>query len=155
MVNYKENQITQKFVARYLRITTRRYRQIFAIFEKSGYVSFIGIGIGRPKSKIPDGCKQIIDDEFRKYKLNALYFEKVIYREYNVRIPHNTIHQMLLEKGYAKTDHKKQKRRSPWIRYERMHSLSAIHLDWHLSKINGKWVCVAIDDASRNIVAWG
>lgn len=79
----------------------------------------------------------------------------MISHKHKIRIPHNTIHKVLLEKGYAKRYPKKQKRRAPWIRYERKHSLSTIHLDWHASKYNGKQVCVAIDDASRKILAWG
>lgn len=46
-------------------------------------------------------------------------------------------------------------RRKPYIRYERKHSLSAVHLDWHTSKINGKEVCVVLDDSSRFILAGG
>jgi len=84
-----------------------------------------------------------------------LYLEKTIYCKYRIRIPHNTIHKALLEQGFAKKDVRKQGRRKPWIRYERKHSLSAIHLDWHDSKYNNLKVCVAIDDASRKILAWG
>lgn len=50
---------------------------------------------------------------------------------------------------------KKKKRRKPWIRYERKHSLTAVHLDWHTSRINGKEVCVVLDDSSRFILAGG
>ena len=50
---------------------------------------------------------------------------------------------------------KKKKRRKPWIRYERKHSLTPVHLDWHTSQINGKEVCVVLDDSSRFILAGG
>ena len=46
---------------------------------------------------------------------------------------------------------KKKKRRKPWIRYERKHSLTAVHLDWHASRINFKEVCMVLDDSSRFI----
>ncbi|MBN1235695.1 MAG: hypothetical protein JW999_06555, partial [Methanotrichaceae archaeon] len=61
----------------------------------------------------------------------------------------------LLENGLAIENKKKKKRRKPWIRYERKHSLPAVHLDWHTSRINGKEVCVVLDDSSRFILAGG
>ena len=33
--------------------------------------------------------------------------------------------------------------------------MSLVHLDWHTSKINGKEVCVVLDDGSRFILAGG
>jgi putative transposase len=62
----------------------------------------------------------------------------------------------MLEKGYAHEQESKQKRRKPWIRYERAHSLSAVHMDWHISKVvPGKHVCVVLDDSSRKILLGG
>lgn len=52
-------------------------------------------------------------------------------------------------------DPKKNIRKRSWIRYERNHSLSAVHMDWHLSKSNGSLVCVVLDDASRMILSSG
>lgn len=61
----------------------------------------------------------------------------------------------MLELGFAKHEKSKQKRRKPWIRYERKHSLSAVHMDWHESKVNGKQLCTVLDDASRKVLAAG
>jgi putative transposase len=55
----------------------------------------------------------------------------------------------------ANENKKKKKRRKPWIRYERKHSLTAVHLDWHTSRINGKEDCVVLDDSSRFILSGG
>jgi hypothetical protein len=41
------------------------------------------------------------------------------------------------------------------VRYERKHSLSAEHTDWHESGWSDLKVCVIIDDASRMILAGG
>jgi len=51
----------------------------------------------------------------------------------------------------------KSKRRKPWIRFEREHSLSMVHLDWHTSIHGGKkvYVCAVLDDSSRRILAGG
>ena len=40
------------------------------------------------------------------------------------------IHQVLLELGYAEHEAVKQKRRKPWIRYERTRSRSLVHMGY-------------------------
>jgi hypothetical protein len=42
-----------------------------------------------------------------------------------------------------------------WNGYERKHSLSTVHLDWHTSNLYGKkvYVCVVLDDSPRRILA--
>ena len=59
---------------------------------------------------------------------------------------------VLTNNELAKRDPKKQKQRK-WVRYERKHSLSLIHMDWHYSR--GKWVIACLDDASRLVLACG
>lgn len=54
----------------------------------------------------------------------------------------------------AKIEPNKHVRKKDWIRYERSHSLSAVHLDWH-ENVRKEWVCVVIDDASKAILAGG
>ena len=52
---------------------------------------------------------------------------------------------------HAEKKDRKDIRKKRWIRYERMHSLTAVHIDWHY---DGKvWVFAVIDDASRKILA--
>jgi len=54
---------------------------------------------------------------------------------------------------FSQENKNKKKRRKDWIRYERKHSLTAIHLDWHTSKIDKKEVSAALDDSSRYVMA--
>ena len=42
-------------------------------------------------------------------------------------------------------------RKKKWIRYERRHSLTAVHIDWHY--FNGTWIFGVEDDASRKLLA--
>lgn len=73
--------------------------------------------------------------------------ERLIERDENKHLSHYRIHKILLELGYAKKKGKKDKRKKDWKRYERMHSLTAVHIDWHY---NGRgWIFAVIDDASR------
>jgi len=151
---YKKEKSQQKYLADYLKITSRRFRQLYCKYKTTDEVPAIGRNIGRPKKELPQQYENLIVQKFEKYHLNALYIEKVIFAENHIRIPHNTIHKVLISKGLAKEEPNKQKRRKAWIRYEREHSLSAGHLDWH-EPSDGKKVCVVLDDASRKILAGG
>ena len=57
----------------------------------------------------------------------------------------------MLRLGYAKKKDKKEMRKKKWIRYERRHSLTAIHIDWYYT--GNSWVFGVEDDASRKILS--
>ena len=80
--------------------------------------------------------------------------EVVARKVFKIRISHNRIHMYLKAAGLAHEDPKKKNQRK-WVRYERDHSLSAGHIDWHESGWSDLKVCVIIDDASRMILAGG
>ncbi len=89
LTNYSNSKITQKWAATYLKITTRRFRQLHRSFKATGIVPDIGINAGRPKKEIPEELKHIIIQEYEKDRLNALYLEKIIYARRRIRIPHH------------------------------------------------------------------
>jgi hypothetical protein len=60
----------------------------------------------------------------------------------------------LLSEGLAEENVKKKKRRK-WVRYERKHSMSAGHIDWHEDTEDSVKVCSILDDASKKILAGG
>ena len=99
--------------------------------------------------------REIIKRAKGKYKLGARRLEKVIERDCGIHIPHNRIHQHLLKEGLAKEESKKKKRRKPYIRYEREHTMSAGHIDWYDSGFNNTKFCAILDDASRKILVAG
>lgn len=144
--------VSQKYMANQLGISTRWFRKLYRQWEKTGDLKLCYKKLGRPKKILSEDNRQLIIQTYDRYRLNAVYLEKVIYAEHRIRIPHNTIHKILLEEGFAKREPNKSKRRKPWIRYEREHSLSAGHLDWH-EPTNGPKVCAVLDDASRKILA--
>ena len=77
---------------------------------------------------------------------------RCIERDYSTHINHNRIHKIMLYLGYAKKKKNKDIRKKDWTRYERRHSLTAVHVDWHNHK-NKKWVFGVEDDASRKMLA--
>jgi transposase InsO family protein len=110
---------------------------------------------GRPKKELSEEDEKLILKIHKEQNLGARRLEKIIEYKHGKRIPHNRIHQVLLKHGLAIPNKKKKRRRKPWIRYEREHSLTAVHLDWHKSQCVGKEVCVVLDDSSRRILAGG
>ncbi len=151
---FTERKLTQKWLSQYLGIKPRRFRQIYCAYKQTKTLPKIGFKVGRPSKKISPQWPDIVEEEYRKHHVNAAYLEKAILKKQKVRIPHNTIHEIMLAKGYASEQESKQKRRKPWVRYERDHSLSAVHMDWHISRaVPGKQVCVVLDDASRKILS--
>ena len=112
---------------------------------------------GRKKKTLDEESEKLILEVNKEQNLGARRLEKIIEFQYGKHIPHNAIHKVLLNHGLANVNRNKSKRRKPWIRYERKHSLSLVHLDWHTSDHDGKkvYVCVVLDDSSRRILAGG
>ncbi|HIH44210.1 MAG TPA: transposase family protein [Candidatus Methanoperedenaceae archaeon] len=110
---------------------------------------------GRKKKEIDEKSELLILEIHKEQQLGARRLEKVIKFKSGMQLSHNKIHQILLKHGLAKENENKKKRRKAWIRYERKHSLTAVHLDWHPGKVVKKDVCVVLDDSSRYILAGG
>ena len=92
-------------------------------------------------------------EAFEKYGVSATTLMKLIERDYGKHINHNRIHVILLILGMAKTKGKKDIRKKDWIRYERRHSLTAVHIDWYYYAPMELWVFAVLDDASRKLLA--
>ncbi len=151
LIRWKKRGKTSREIAMELKISKRRVNQIWKEYMETGEIPEIGKNLGRPKKEITEKEREIVLEAKKKYKLGARRLEPIIERDCSIHIPHNRIHRILLELGLAEENPRKKKRRK-WIRYERKHSLSAAHMDWHDGS-NGKKVCVIEDDASRMILA--
>ena len=136
-----------------LNVKKRRFQQLYAEYKMTGKVPELKWN-RRPKTFLKEDDKALIDRAIEKSELrSAIHLRLYIKKYYGKNIPHNKIHQYLLKKGIAEEDEKKKRQRIYRL-YERDHSFSLGHLDWHVSKcIPGKHVCVLIDDASRKIAS--
>ena len=134
-------------------ISVRRVNQVYGQYLISGQIPEIGIKNGRPKRPIEEWEMQTVKEAFEKYSVSASALMKLIERDYGKRINHNRIHVILLILGMAKTKGKKDIRKKDWIRYERRHSLTAVHIDWYHYAPMELWVFAVIDDASRKLLA--
>jgi putative transposase len=133
-------------------VTKQRVYQVWNHYNDEGHIPVIGNNVGRPERPITDDEKLIVRETYDKYRVSASTLSKIILRDRGVRINHNRIHRILLDLGYAKKLRKIHVRKKQWIRYERRHSLTAVHIDWHLTP-SGIWICAVVDDASRKLLA--
>ena len=152
---YSLGEVTSKCAAKYLGISQRRFQQVYKQYKQTGKTPMIKQRAGgRPKKEISQEWKNLIKQQYEQTRCNALYLEKKINHKRHIHISHCMIHEVLLGLGYAEHEAVKQKRRKPWIRYERTHSLSLVHMDYHYCK-DGKYLCTVLDDASRKVLAAG
>jgi len=135
------------------KIGIRRYLQLKALYKKTGDIPKLN-STRRPKTELREEEKMLVDKVVEESKLDgAVTLRLYIAKYYNKKLPYGKIHKYLLKEGISKPDKKKQKQRK-YCRYERKHSFSLGHMDWHESKaIPGKCVCAWEDDASRKILA--
>ena len=154
IINHKNKGESSKTIAKDIKISTRRVEQIWKEYHETGKEPIIGKNLGRPKKSFTPEEVEIINIAFDRFKFGARMLEPIIEGFYNIHIPHNRIHMCLLSEGLAEQNVKKKKRRK-WIRYERKHSMSAGHIDWHEDTEDSIKVCAILDDASRKILAGG
>lgn len=130
----------------------RRFQQLYSQYKMTGKIPNLNWK-RRPKRTLTEEEKTLIEKAVKESLMNgAVFLELYIEKYYKIRIPHNKIHEYLLLKGIAQEDEKKKKQRV-YTLYEREHSFSLVHLDWHESKVlRGRHVCVVEDDASRKIL---
>ena len=131
-------------------ITVRRVNQIKAEYIITGEMPEIGKKVGRPRKMVEQWELDTVKEAYEKYRVSADTLERLIDRDYKKHIGHNRIHQILLELGYAEKGEFKA-RKKKYKKYQRRHSLTAVHIDWHCFK--GMWIFAVIDDASRKMLA--
>lgn len=153
LIDLKNKGWTSYQVKKKVGVTVRRIDQIYNKYQKTGKILELGKNIGRPKRPITKQEKRIICEAYEKYRVCASQLKLLIERDFKVSIPHYHIHKILLKLGFAKPNGRKDVRKKKWIRYERRHSLTAVHLDWGYDEKEERWFLPVIDDASRKLLA--
>lgn len=146
--------VATKDIARYMLVSPRRVQQILKEYRETGKEPSVGENLGRPAKPYDEREAQIVKEAHERFRFGARMLEPTIRKQYKIRISHNRINMYLKAQGLAQENQKKQKRRK-WVRYEREHSLSAGHIDWHEVDGTGIKVCIVLDDASRMVLAGG
>ncbi len=150
-IRHKNEGMTTYQARKIARISIRRVNQVWAQYNATGEIPLIGKRNGRPSRPIEDWEMSLVQEVYEKYRVSADTLQRLIERDHDKHIGHNRVHKIMLLLGYAKSKGKKDKRKKDWIRYERRHSLTAVHIDWHF---DGKTYVFAVeDDASRKMLA--
>ena len=154
IIRAKTNNISTKIIAAEMKVSESTVKRVWIYWNKTKMPLNIN-KFGRKKKELDEESERLILEVNKEQNLGARRLEKIIEFKYGKHIPHNTIHRVLLKHSLAKVNRNKAKRRKPWVRWERDHSLTLVHLDWHTSKLNGMKVCAVLDDSSRRILAGG
>ena len=141
-------------LSRQFEVSISRIYKIKRKATASGVIPEIGKNLGRPRKPMNDYEISSIKQGFEEFKLSASLLRPIIKNKYGIDINHNRINRFLKETGLAKQMEKKI-RKKKWVRYERDHSLTAVHMDWLEDMERGVWICAVLDDASRMILAYG
>ena len=134
-------------------ISIRRVNQVYKQYLLTEQIPEIGKKNGRPNKPIKDWEIKVVKDSYERCKVSASVLEKIIDRSYDKHISNRRIHKILLILGYAKKKGTIDVRKKKWIRYERRHSLTAVHIDWYYCSKQQLWVFAVLDDASRKLLA--
>jgi len=127
-------------VAEYFRITKARIYQLLKEYRETGKIPIIKKR-GRKPRKITKWLRQDIISFKKDLNIGSVAIAKILRKIRGIPIGNEIIHRILLEEHMTEKDPSKSYSKKSWVRYEREHSLSAVHMDWHLSKYNGMWVC--------------
>ena len=141
----KEKGIKNKDCAYLCGIGIRWFQKLYSEYKMKGKIPELNWN-RRPKINLNSDQESMIDKALKESKMTgAVYLRLYIKKYYGKNIPHNKIHKYLLKKKVAKEDKKKKEQRI-YRFYERDHSFSLVHLDWHDSDcIPVKHVCVVED----------
>ncbi len=144
-------------IARVLSISERWVRRLYSLYRKTGAIPQPGKP-GRPRSPITDEERKVVRDARERFGVGACYLEYVIKAHYGLSINHTRVYHVMSDEGLLFYKARTRVKRRKWVRYEREHSNSLWHVDWHVMKhpsYQGKELIVYEDDASRKIVGYG
>lgn len=145
---WSTNHIRKKFG-----VSERRVNQILHYYKENGKAPTVSKRQGRPIRPIKKEEEDIVVTSYKKYRFSASLLKPIILRDYDIYIPHNHIHKILIKNKLAKQLDEKIIRKRKIRRYERRHSLSLLHIDWHQRPMDGPWVFAVEDDASRALLS--
>lgn len=107
----------------------------------------------RPKTFLSEEQQQLIDTVFTETRLN----QRMLYYELQRRgtpVAKNKLYQYMKWHGFVRDEPAKQKKRKR-CRYEREHTGSLVHADFHRTSEHHPHCIIWLDDASRRILSGG
>ncbi|MGI0156826.1 MAG: DDE-type integrase/transposase/recombinase, partial [Thermoplasmata archaeon] len=102
---------------------------------------------------LSDANKQLIAEEWKRTPRGATQIWKTLARR-GIRLPHDKVYRYLRSQGWSIPNPRKQQPRRR-CRYEREHSGSLLHADYHRTSEGHPHCILWLDDASRMILSGG
>ena len=129
--------LSVKYVTKLYGISVRWAEIIAKEYRETGRISPPKKRGRREYRYYSEQLDSLIIELHKRYRVGAVLIGKIMRERYGIWIDNNHIHEVLKMNGYAKDEPKKRGRKKPWIRYERTHSLDAVHMDWHYDEKSG------------------
>ncbi len=142
------------YVADLFNISQRRVQQLATEYRKTGSIPVLQSRGRKPYASYPLNIEELVRNTANRLHAASTTVGKYLRRNRNIQISNNKVCEIMKSQGLSRDDYRKRGRKKPWIRYERTHPLSAVHIDWHLNS-QRKQVCAVTDDCSRMILAIG
>ena len=155
IVKRKKKGLNSSFIAKQFDISKRRVNQIFKQYNKLGSNPILKTQGRKPERVYSDSFEKKILSLNSSLGYGANYIAQYLRIKENIKIANNYVHSVLLANNKAVPNPKKQRRRKPWIRYEKDWSLDMVHMDWHYNSNLQLWMCAVLDDKSRKILCGG
>ena len=135
-------------VATGIGVTPRHVRRLWTEFCATGS-PHVPKTLGRPATRPSPDEVQLVLDEHKREDVGVLRVAMNLRKSHD--ISYSKVYRIMKENGLVVQSAAKSRRRK-WIRYERKHSNSMWHTDWHVMKdprFRGLNLITYLDDASR------
>ena len=135
-------------VASEIGVTPRHVRRLWAEFRATGS-PHVPKTPGRPTAKPSPDEVQLVLGEHKREDMGVVRVAMNLRKSHD--ISYSKVYRIMKEGGLVAPSTAKSRRRK-WIRYERKHSNSMWHTDWHVMKdprFRGLHLITYLDDASR------
>ena len=134
-------------------VTPRWLRKLLQRWRQSGVVPRLNPRRRPPSPPLTEEEKRLIDEEHNRSPRGATKMWRALASR-GIRIPHQKVHLYVRSRGWSVPNPRKQRPRGR-CRYEREHTGSLLHTDFHRTSLLHPHVILYEDDASRMVLAGG
>ena len=134
-------------------VSRRRLYQLLQLSRELGGVPLLKTNRRPPGPPLTEEEKRLLRAEWARSPRGATLLYQAL-RHRGIVIPKMKIYRFAQSQGWVDPNPRKQRRRK-WVRYERTHSGSLLHGDFHRSAFDKPQCILWEDDASRMILAGG
>jgi len=154
VLNVTKHKLKTIYVAKLYGISQRRVQQLAKEYRDTCQIPKLKKRGRKTYSNYPTNIRELVKETKLKLHGGIVLVAKYLRKKRGIKIGNNAVHKILLEEKMIKEDARKKVRKKPWIRYERKHPLSAVHMDWH-QNVKKEQLCAVTDDSSRMILSIG